>query len=493
MEGRIAMNVSRRDFIAGSIGVALIEGSVAAEQAPGAKASAERDDLHYLTLRDAATKIRTRALSPVELTQAILARIDAVEPKVHAFITITREPALDAARLAEKDIAAGRYRGPLHGIPVAVKDTHYTKGVKTTCASPVLADFVPSFDATVVAKLKNAGAILVGKTNLPEFSSGSSGNGTNNPWNLTRPTGGSSAGNAAGLGAGMFFGASGGDTGASIRGPAALCGVVGLKPTYGRVSGYGVMKLSWSVDHVGPMTRTVEDNAIMLNVLAGHDPEDWASADVVVPDYTRALKRGVRGIRIGIPKRPMISGNHGDELKAFDEALQVFQRLGARVSEFDFPETLAAMGDAHNIIRICEAASYHEPFLARSADRYGPSMVRRDVEAGSLITAGQYLRAQKMRKIFVKQMLAIFSAFDILITPESVPAGEQTRAALNPHSPFNDTGFPGMAVPAGFSTSPAGLPLSIQIVGKPFDEETVYAAGYAFEAETRFHEHRPPL
>jgi aspartyl-tRNA(Asn)/glutamyl-tRNA(Gln) amidotransferase subunit A len=178
------------------------------------------------------------------------------------------------------------------------------------CASPVLADFVPSFDATVVARLRSAGAILMGKTNLPEFSSGSSGNGTNNPWDLTKPTGGSSSGNAAGLAAGMFFASSGGDTGASIRGPAALCGVVGLKPTYGRVSGYGVMKLSWSVDHVGPMTRTVEDNAIVLNAMAGYDSEDWATAEVPVPDYTRALRRGVRGLRIGIPKRPPIDGFH---------------------------------------------------------------------------------------------------------------------------------------------------------------------------------------
>jgi aspartyl-tRNA(Asn)/glutamyl-tRNA(Gln) amidotransferase subunit A len=489
------MNLSRRGFLAGSIGgFAVVHGSVAAgrDRLP-AQAGPEVVELHYLTLAAAAERIRRRQLSPVDLTKTIFARIDAIEPKVHAFITLARESALESARAAERDITAGRYRGPLHGIPFAVKDTHYTKGLKTTCASPVLADYVPSFDATVVTRLKNAGGILVGKTNLPEFSSGSSGNGTNNPWNLARPTGGSSAGNAAGLGAGMFFGASGGDTGASIRGPAALCGVVGLKPTYGRVSGYGVMKLSWSVDHVGPMTRTVEDNAIMLNVVAGHDPEDWASADVPVPDYTRALRRGVRGMRIGIPKRPMIEGFHADELSAFEASLNVFQKLGARVVEVDFPPTLALMGDAHNIIRICEAASYHEPFLAAKAELYGPTNVRRDVEAGALITAGQYLRAQKMRKVFLKQMLAVFGGFDVMMTPESVPAGEQTRATLNPHSPFNDTGFPGLAVPAGFSTSPPGLPLSIQIVGKPFDEETVYAAGYAYETETRWHERRPPL
>jgi aspartyl-tRNA(Asn)/glutamyl-tRNA(Gln) amidotransferase subunit A len=489
------MSLSRRDFFAGSIGALSVSKALEREvlARPAQTLSAPPRELHYLTLRDAATRIRARQISPVELTKAILARIDHVEPKVHAFITLTREDALESARAAEREIMAGRYRGPLHGIPVAVKDTHYTKGIKTTCASPVLADYVPSFDATVVTKLKNAGAVLLGKTNLPEFSSGSSGNGTNNPWNLDRPTGGSSAGNAAGLGAGMFFGASGGDTGASIRGPAALCGVVGLKPTYGRVSGYGVMKLSWSVDHVGPMTRTVEDNALLLNVLAGHDPEDWATSEAPVPDYTRALGRGVRGMRIGVPVRPLIEGFHPDELKAFEDSLKVFQKLGARIIEVDFPPTLAVMGDAHNIIRICEAASYHEPFLATKAELYGPSNVRRDVEAGALITAGQYLRAQKMRKIFVKQMLALFSGFDVMITPETVPAGEPTKAKLSPHSPFNDTGFPGLAVPAGFSTSPPGLPLSIQIVGKPFDEETVYAAGFAYESNTPWHEKTPTL
>ena len=490
------MNVSRRGFLAGSMCGVTAAGSGpsrAFDARPQQVSQPPAADLHYLTLRDAAAHIRARKLSPVELTRAILARIERVEPQVRAFITLTGERALDSARSAEREIMAGRYRGPFHGIPFAVKDTHYTRGIRTTCASPVLADFVPAFDATVVTKLTNAGGVLVGKTNLPEFSSGSSGNGTNNPWNLSRPTGGSSAGNAAGLAAGMFFAASGGDTGASIRGPAALCGVVGLKPTYGRVSGYGVMKLSWSVDHVGPMTRTVEDNALMLNVIAGRDPADWAAADVPVPDYTRALRRGMRGLRVGIPTRALIDGFHPDELRAFDDALAVFRNLGARVVEVDFPPTLRVMGDAHNIIRICEAASYHEPFLEAHPELYGPSNVRRDIEAGSLITAGQYLRAQKMRKVFLRQMLALFEGFDVMVTPESTPAGEVTRAALNPHSPFNDTGFPGLAVPAGFSTSPQGLPLSIQIVGKPFDEETVYAAGYAYESETRWHQRRPPL
>jgi aspartyl-tRNA(Asn)/glutamyl-tRNA(Gln) amidotransferase subunit A len=487
------MNLSRREFVAGSLGTLALPHLLRASDRIAKTEPPAGGDLHYLTIQGASARIRSKQLSPVELTEAILKRIDQVEPQVHAFITITRDEAREAARVAEKEIMAGRYRGPLHGIPVAVKDTHYTKGIRTTCASPVLADFVPPFDATVVARLKNAGAILVGKTNLPEFSSGSFGNGTNNPWNLSKPPGGSSAGNAAGLGAGMFFGASGGDTGASIRGPAALCGVVGLKPTYGRVSGFGVMKLSWSVDHVGPMTRTVEDNALMLNVLAGYDPSDTASGDVPVPDYTKALRRGVRGMRVGIPKRPLIDGFHPDELRAFEESLKVFQTLGARVTEVELPPTMSVMGDAHNIIRICEAASYHEHFLATRADLYGKTDVRRDVEAGSLITAVQYLRAQKMRRIFLRQMLETFSSLDLLVTPETVPAGEQSRAKLNPHYPFNDSGFPGMAVPAGFSTSPPGLPLSVQLVGKPYDEETVYAAGFAYESETRWDERKPTL
>jgi aspartyl-tRNA(Asn)/glutamyl-tRNA(Gln) amidotransferase subunit A len=487
------MSLSRREFFAGSLGALaipnLLEASNANRQTPRQPAG----ELYYLTIRDAADRIKTRQLSPVELTEAILKRIDQVEPEVHAFITLTREEALAAARSAESDIMAGHYRGSLHGIPVAVKDTHYTKGIRTTCASPVLADFVPSFDAGVVARLKNAGAILVGKTNLPEFSSGSFGNGTNNPWNLSKPPGGSSAGNAAGRGAGMFFGASGGDTGASIRGPAALCGVVGLKPTYGRVSGYGVMKLSWSVDHVGPMTRTVEDNALMLNVVAGYDPLDTASGDVPVPDYTKALRRGVRGMRIGIPTPPMIEKFHPDELTAFGDAVKVFQKLGARVTEVELPPTMAIMADAHNILRICDAASYHEQFLATRADLYGKTDVRRDMEAGSLITAVQYLRAQKLRKIFLREMFETFNNFDLMLTPETVPAGEESRARFSPHSPFNDCGFPGMAVPAGFSTSPSGLPLSVQLVGKPYDEETVYAAGFAYESETRWYERKPTL
>jgi len=252
-------------------------------------------DLPALTLAEAAERIRRKQLSPVELTQAILDRIEQLNPRLGAFITVTAEQALAAARAAEQEIQRGRYRGPLHGIPVGVKDTHYTAGIRTTAASRVLSDFVPGFDATVVRKLQDAGAILTGKTNLPEFSFGGVTAGTNNPWDLSRNSGGSSGGSAAALAAGMLLGATGGDTSGSIRNPAATCGVVGHKATFGLVSRYGVVPISWTLDHVGPMAKTVEDTAILLRVLAGYDPKDSYSVQVTVPDYPRTGFRSWRG------------------------------------------------------------------------------------------------------------------------------------------------------------------------------------------------------
>ena len=267
--------------------------------------SIRKSDLPYLSIAETSALLRQRQLSPVELTEAILGRIDQLESKLHAFITISRDEAIEAARLAETEITSGKYRGPLHGIPVGVKDTHYTKGIKTTAGTPLLADFIPSFDATVVARLKDAGAILIGKTNLPAFSFGGD-TPSHNPWDLSKPTGGSSGGSAAALAAGMLQGATGGDTSGSVRFPATLCGVVGMKPTYGMVSRYGVIPISYSLDHVGPMTRTVEDNALMLNVLAGYDPQDPSSSDVAIPDFTRGLGKEVRGMTIGIPQSSFV-------------------------------------------------------------------------------------------------------------------------------------------------------------------------------------------
>jgi len=501
--GVLTALLSRRRFLAGSLAAAGVARAATVSTEPAQRGAARvpaADALPYLSIADAATLLRSRRLSPVELTQALLGRIDRIEPKVHAFITVARDEALRAARAAEQEIAAGKYRGPLHGIPFGVKDTHYTRGIRTTGNTPVLSDFVPDFDATVVARLKQAGAVLIGKLSLPEFSFGGTpvGGGefpdATNPWNLSRTPGGSSSGSGAALAAGLVLAATGGDTSGSIRNPAVLCGVVGMKPTYGRVSRHGVLVISWSLDHVGPMSRTVADNAMLLNVLAGHDPLDDTSAEQPVPDYTRALARGVRGMRIGIPRPPLFEAYHPDVMRAFDEALAVFRKLGANVAEVDMPPTLAVIDDVQTIVRISEAASYHEPFLALKAERYGKTDVRRDVEAGSLITAVQYLRAQKVRARFGKELTALFRTFDVFLTPGfPAPAGEPADVPQPFRRLFNACGFPALVLPAGLSTSPAGLPIGLQIAAKPFAEETIYAAASAFESATPWHLNRPVL
>lgn len=482
--------LTRRDFLAAATALPLTQ---------AVRSATPPADLPYLSLTEASALIKARRLSPVELTRAILDRIDRLDGRVGAFITVTRDLALRAAREAEQEIARGRYRGPLHGIPFGVKDTHYTKDIRTTANTPVLIDFVPDFDATVVARLKAAGGVLVGKMKLPEFSFGSAGEGgafpdAKNPWNLSRTPGGSSSGSAAALAAGLLTVATGGDTSGSIRNPATFCGVVGMKPTYGRVSRRGIVVISWSLDHVGPMTRTVADNAMLLNVMAGSDPADDSSSELPVPDYTRALQRGVRGLRIGIPRPTQFEGYHPDVMRAFASALEVYRRLGAHVSEVDLTPTADLIDDVQQIVRIAEAASYHEPFLTTKADRYGQTSVRRDVEAGSLITAVQYLRAQKVRAKFTAELSQTFRGLDLFVTPGMpAPAGERMDVKQPFRRMFNTCGFPALVLPMGFSASPAGLPLGLQIAAKPFDEETIYAAARAYESATEWHTRRPPL
>jgi aspartyl-tRNA(Asn)/glutamyl-tRNA(Gln) amidotransferase subunit A len=485
------MSLSRRFFLQSSACVAALAlpKTVKAQGNSGSGKS----ELHYLSLSEAGRMIRQRRLSPVEYTQAILKRIDEVEPKVHAFITVTREQALEAAKTAEKEIMAGKYRGPLHGIPFGVKDTHYTAGIKTTVATPVLADFVPNFDATVVARLKSAGAILMGKTNLPEFSFGGETPGTSNPWDLKRSPAGSSGGSGAALAAGEIPAATGGDTSGSIRGPAVINGVTGMMATYGRVSRHGVTVISWSLDRVGPMTRTVQDNAIMLNAIAGHDPMDETSADLPVPDYTRALKRGVKGVRIGVPKGSWFEGFLPDVMKGFEDGMAVYKKLGAKITEVDLPPTMQVVDQVQRIIRISEAASYHESFLPEHAEKYGKSNVRRDVEAGSLIPAIHYLRAQRVRNVFIRECRERFHGIDILMTPGRPTAASIPEKVKNNFSRmWNVNGFPAIVVPAGFTTSPAGLPIALQLGGRPFEEELLYAAAYAYESETRWWDKKRP-
>lgn len=484
--------ISRRSFLRGAAASAAGAAAASAFGSGPVGASPPGSDLTSLGVAQAAALIRTRRVSPVELVDASLARIEQVEPLVSAFITVAADHARAAAMTAEREIMRGNYRGPLHGIPYGVKDTHYTAGILTTARTGYLANFVPDWNATVVCKLNNAGAILVGKTNLPEYSFGTPTGvplGTNNPWDLTRSPGVSSAGSAAALAARMLPMTTGGDTSASIRGPAGSCGVVGLKPTYGRVSRYGVAAISWSLDYVGPMTRSVEDNALMLNVMAGYDPNDWSTANVPVPDYTRTLNRSVRGMKIAVVERRLLANHHLDVLAAFDDALEVFRGMGAELTEVVMPPSYRIVIQAHQLIRIIEAAAYHRPFLTEAPESYFEAgTVRRDVEAASLLPAMAYQRALQLRSIYVSELTEALQGFDAYLTPNSGAAsGVGAPGATNLQPEFNLNGFPAMAVPMGFSTTPPGLPLALQIVGKPFEEEIMFAIGHAYQRVTDWH------
>jgi Asp-tRNA(Asn)/Glu-tRNA(Gln) amidotransferase A subunit family amidase len=399
------------------------------------------------------------------------------------------------ARTAEEEIRARGYRGKLHGIPIAVKDTHYTAGIRTTASSQILKAFRPTWDATVVAKLKEAGAIIVGKTNLPEWSMGGGTPGTHNPWDLSGDPGGSSGGSAAAVAADMLLGATGGDTSGSIRSPAMRCGVVGLKPTYGRVSLRGIVPISWSLDHVGSLAKTVEDAALLLNGIAGHDPQDPTSSREPVPVYNARLRRGVRGWRIGIPPRALVESQPDATLVAYDAALDVFRERGATVREVELPPSFEASYASHRIIRIAEAAAYHRQYLRLGVDYGATSSVRLQVMAGSLIPAAAYQRALQVRAVFIREMRALFEEIDVFVTPgwetTADPRGFPSGPLLS--AMWNLCGFPAIVLPAGFTTGESPHPIGIQIAGRPFEEETILTAANTFEQATDWHLRRPDL
>ena len=480
-EGR----VSRRDFLRG----AGLRGAMQGEQPPD-------ESLASLTIVQAGREIAAGQLSPVELMRAVLARVERLEPRIGAFVTrVDPDACLAQAREAEAEIQARGYRGKLHGIPVAVKDTHYTAGISTTARSPILNEFVPDWDATVVRKLKGAGAIIVGKTNLPEFSMGGSTPGTHNPWDLADDPGGSSGGSAAAVAADLLLGATGGDTSGSIRSPAIRCGVVGLKPTYGRVSLRGIVPISWSLDHVGPIAKTVEDAALLLNGIAGHDPEDATSSRAPVPVYNARLRRGVRGWRIGVPERALIEGHSSEILRSYEEALGVFRAQGATVQEVALPSMFPAAYACQRIIRIVEAAAYHRHFLRSSADYGSASTVRRQVLAGSLLPAAVYQRAQQVRAAFIREMRALLADLDVMVTPGWETSGDPRGFPSSPllSAMWNLCGFPAIVLPAGFTAGAPPRPLGIQIAGRPFEEETILTAAHTFEQATEWHLRKPEL
>ncbi|MBI4199264.1 MAG: Asp-tRNA(Asn)/Glu-tRNA(Gln) amidotransferase subunit GatA [Chloroflexi bacterium] len=460
-------------------------------------------DLCYLTIRDAASLLRRRELSPVELTRAHLERIEQVDKQVQAYVTLLPEEALAEARAAEAAIGRGQYRGPLHGIPVAHKDLYDTRGVRTTAQSKLLEDRVPEEDATAVARLKEAGTVLLGKLALHEFAIGgpytSLFQPARNPWNPAYVPGGSSSGSGAAIAAGLCMGSLGSDTGGSIRQPASLCGVVGLQPTYGRVSRFGMVPLSWGLDYAGPLTRTVEDAALVLQVIAGHDPRDPATSGAPVQDYSSALREDVRGMTLGLPREFFTASREVDAeyVDIVEKAVGVLQELGARVEDVALP-SLEYIRASHWAIMRAEGFAYHRENLRSRFHDYGEN-VRMQLSIGAIYTAADYVQAQRARTQITREFRRVLQHVDLLVTPTTAnPAGKfaniDPRAQLRRPSltaPFNLTGMPAISVPCGFTA--AGLPVGLQIAGKPFDEPTVFRAAYAYQQAARWTERHPAL
>jgi aspartyl-tRNA(Asn)/glutamyl-tRNA(Gln) amidotransferase subunit A len=467
------------------------------------------DELLTFDVAALSDKIRSKQVSPREVTEAYLGRIDQTDAQLRTYITVTAEHARAAAKQAEDEITAGKWRGPLHGIPVALKDLCYTRGIRTTGGSKIFSDFVPDFECTVWARLQQAGAVLLGKLNLHEFAGGATNTNPHfgtcrNPYDLERVPGGSSGGSAAAIVAHSAAATIGTDTGGSIRIPAAFCGCVGMKQTWSRVSRYGVMPLADSLDHAGPITRSVRDAALMLQSIAGYDPNDPTSSRETVPDFCGAVGRSLKGSRIGIIKQ-LAEAVSGDVSTSFQAAITKLHDLGAAVEEVSVPSIEQAPALATTIM-FAEAAEFHEDWIRTRPQDYGFDL-RRTLEAGMLTPAMYYVRAQRARAVVLAETLAALENRIALVAPTaSIPApriaafqparpSQHADAAhtegtsreqvnlvttvLRFTAPFNITGQPALALPIGLSSD--GLPLSMQIVGRPFDEVGVFQVAAAYE------------
>lgn len=447
---------------------------------------------YTLTLGEAAELIRRGDLSPVDLTRSVLDRIAAVEPRVQAWARTCAERALAEAAWLEKRLQHGQYLGPLHGIPLGMKDIYYTAGLETSAGSAILAGFVPTEDATVVRRLREAGAILLGKTHTTQFAMADPAP-TRNPWNLGHTPGGSSSGSAAAVAADMALGAFGTQTAGSILRPAAYCGVVGLKPTYGRVSRHGIVPLAWTLDHAGPLAKTVHDAALLLEAVAGPDPRDPSAAPIPVPAFGGAVAEGPSGLRVGIPDRYFTERVEGAVAEAYQDALKVLEQVGVRLVDLRLPESFEAGVEAGRLIMHVEGAAVHLDWFRQRPHDYRPKL-RALIEAGILVPGVSYLRAQQVRRAAIRDMQAAFTTVDALAAPAApTPAPPGLGSTGDPvfNAPFSTFGFPALAVPMGFA--PSGLPVSLQLAGGPFDEVTILRLGGAYEAATGWRTERPPL
>lgn len=469
------------------------------------------DDLLFLPAVEQAALIAAKSLSPVELTEAYLARAEALNPRLNAFITIAADHARAAARRAEAEILRDGPRSALHGVPYAPKDILATAGVRTTNGSKVTADHTPDFDSTVTRRLDEAGAVMMGKANLSEFAMGSSvvsGFGpSRNPWDDRRSPAGSSSGSAVAVAAGMTSLTIGTDTGGSIRGPAAFCGVVGIKATYGRVSRYGVTPLAWSLDHAGPMTRTVADAAAMLQIIAGQDARDRTTTGDPVPAYAAGLGGDLKGVRVGVPKRHFAAAEP-EVQAAVDAAVRQIADLGATLVEVDVPHALYAPS-AGFILTLTEAAAFHEKRMAESPGLFDP-IIRERMEAARFYTALDYIKAQRIRSVLMDEMAQVFETCDVMATPGAagvagmldppelaatdVRPGSQAPT-FRPGVTFlaNMTGLPALALPCGFSGGGTPLPIGLQLIGRAFDEALLFRVGHAYEQAAGHFRRRPAL
>lgn len=466
-------------------------------------------EICYLSASQLSGLVQQKEVSPVEVMEAHLARIEATEATLNSFITLLPEQALADAKVAEAEIQAGNYLGPLHGIPIALKDLYYVKGVRNTSGSKIFDDFVPDYDSTLVRKLKAAGTIILGKTNTHQFAYGITGENPDygdmhNPWDPERITGGSSGGSASAAASGQATLTMGSDTGGSIRVPSALCSLAGLKPTYGRLSRYGLTALAWSQDHPGPMARTVADCALLMNATAGHDPKDPVTSQAPVPDYTAALTGEIEGLRVGVPREFFEAPLDSQVENAVRRAIETLEEMGATVKDISWPMYRYATPIA-TVIQMAEATSYHADLVRSRGGEYA-TPVRLLLEAGFFLSAPQLNRAQQARTLLVNSILGLFDDVDVLagpmtpITAHQIGATEVTvgtttmtpRAALTQYTrPYNLSGFPAMSVPCGFSAE--GMPIGLQLAARPLAEETILRAAHAYEQANQWHKMTPPL